>query len=647
MSTRRSATAAVSLLLAVLMTVLVTAASATAAPGSPQRPRSLEALVDGIVQRQLDEYRIPGAAVVVVSGGRQVLAKGYGVADIDRGTRVDAGRTGFFMGSDAKVFTAMAVLQQVERGSLDLKADVNRYLTRHKAGFTIKDSYPGRPVTVRDLLTHTAGFDNSIIGRATARPEDAERLGDSLAEHQPPRVRPPGKVSSYDNYGVALAGYLVELASGEPFAAYVDRHILRPLGMTRTSFAQPHPAAIATARAEGYRPDGKRQVRAEGQYGAWTPTGAAAVTTATDMGRLMLAQLAGGALDGHRVLGETLTRAMQHRQFANDPRLPGIGYILEERGGDGHRMLVKDGDIPGFHDNLALLPDRDTGVYVAYNGDGEDGRASWAGQELVNLVADHTFGTPRRAAAARMGETGKFTGFYRSTRTSHSDLTRAAALTSSVRVTAGPDSTLTTTGPLSRDPDVTEQHWVRIGDGLFQEKGGQERLALKDGKLFLASDPTVGYERLPWYESPVLHQQLLIGSLGVLLLSVAAWPIAALIGRRRGSTAAAPAPAGARLARLLAWTTGALLAGATVCFALLVADPNALNQTVFLGDSPMLTLVPVLAKTALATTAAVLVCAVIAWWRRWWGWAARIHYSAVALAAVLFLTVAGNYHLLG
>ncbi|MDW6064404.1 serine hydrolase domain-containing protein [Streptomyces sp. FXJ1.4098] len=87
-----------------------------------------------------------------------------------------------------------------------------------------------------------------------AAPGRAERLGDSLAEHQPPRVRPPGKVSSYDNYGVALAGYLVELASGEPFAAYVDRHILRPLGMTRTSFAQPHPAAIATARADGYRP---------------------------------------------------------------------------------------------------------------------------------------------------------------------------------------------------------------------------------------------------------------------------------------------------------------------------------------------------------------------------------------------------------
>ncbi|MEU5031574.1 hypothetical protein [Streptomyces milbemycinicus] len=79
----------------------------------------------------------------------------------------------------------------------------------------------------------------------------------------------------------------------------------------------------------------------------------------------------------------------------------------------------------------------------------------------------------------------------------------------------------------------------------------------------------------------------------------------------------------------------------------MVSDPNALNQTVFLGDSPMLTLVPVLAKAALATTAAVLVCAVIAWWRRWWGRAARIHYSAVALAAVLFLTVAGNYHLLG
>ncbi|MEC4017538.1 serine hydrolase domain-containing protein [Streptomyces sp. H27-D2] len=677
MAARRILVTVASALLGVAMVVLAvlgTAGQALAgqsvassrSPSPPQRPKSLGALVDGVVERQLKEYRIPGAAVVVVSGGRQVLAKGYGVAHIGRDTPVTADRTGFFMASDAKVFTATAVLQLAERGKLDLNADVNRYLK----SFKIKDSWPGQPVTVADLLTHTAGFDNSIIGRASASPERSESLGESLAAHQPRRVRAPGTVASYDNYGVALAGYLVEEVSGRPFASYLQQHVLRPLGMNRTSFAQPHPARVDAGLARGYRPDGKGQQAARGQYGAWSPTGAGAVTTAADMGRLLRAQLGGGRIDGHRVLSAKSNAAMHKRQFGNDPRMSGIGYILEERRRDGHRMLVKDGDVPGFHGNLALLPDRNTGVYVVYNGDGEDGRASFAGQELVNAVSDHYYGSAAKKSAERSPEkaagagadraaTGKstaaltpksgsdaeaFAGDYRSTRTSQSDLTRAAALTSSVHVSAASNGTLTTTGPLTRDPDVSEQHWVRVGPGVFQEKGGQDRIAFKNGDLQLDSDPTVAYERLAWYESPSLHQQLLLGSLAVLILSVLGWTVGAMVRRSRSAPVWTP---GARFARLLAWCTGALLATATGCFAMLVADPNALNQTVFLGDSPLLTVVPTLILAALATTGAVLVCAVLAWRRHWWGWAGRVQYTATALASVLFLAVAGAYHLVG
>ncbi|GAA4604976.1 hypothetical protein GCM10023195_17120 [Actinoallomurus liliacearum] len=111
-----------------------------------------------------------------------------------------------------------------------------------------------RPVTLENLLTHTAGFDDDIVGAAEADPADIESLGRNLAERQPARVRPPGTVVSYDNYGTALAGYLVEVASGKPFARYVDEHVLRPLGMTATTFAQPHPAAIEAARPGQARP---------------------------------------------------------------------------------------------------------------------------------------------------------------------------------------------------------------------------------------------------------------------------------------------------------------------------------------------------------------------------------------------------------
>ncbi|MDX3570934.1 serine hydrolase domain-containing protein [Streptomyces sp. ID05-47C] len=621
-----------------------------------QEGGSLSALLDELVPKQLADYRIPGASVVVVDRGGRTLTKGYGLADVEREVRSDPRRTGYFMASDAKLFTAVAVLQQVEKGKLSLDADVNRYLT----AFKVKDSYPDRPVTVRHLLTHTAGFDTSILGRGGTSPEPAGALGESLDKHQPKRVRPPGEVASYDNYGVALAGYLVEQVTGTPFATYVDRAVLTPLGMTRTTFARPD-ARTADALALGYRPDGGRQRAEDGQYGAWTPTGAGAVTTAADMGRLMSALLDGGG----PVLTRASTRAMLHRQFANDPRLPGVGYLLEERQRAGERMWVKDGDLPGFHGNLALLPASGVGVYVVYNGDGVDGSASYAGQELVNRVADRLgdggkgaaatpsatttdrgepAGKPSAGASAQLAQrdeaaSSPYSGYYRTTRTSTSDLTRVAALTTSVHVTADAGGALTTTG-LARDPRVGEQHWVPVAPGVFQERAGQDRIAFRDGRLALASDPTQVFEKLPWYQSPALHQQALLGGLAVLGAALLLLPLVAYVRRRK-----AKAPGG-RLAWTLAWVTGAILATATVCFIRLTGDGNALNRTVLVGDSPLLTLIPHLVAAAAAATALLLICTVVAWRRGWWPVAGRVTYTCHALAATVVVGLGAAYGLL-
>ncbi|MFH9859816.1 serine hydrolase domain-containing protein [Streptomyces sp. NPDC017202] len=631
-----------------------TAAGTGAGAASARQGGSLSALLDDLVPKQLAEYRIPGASVVVVDRGGRTLTKGYGLADVERGVRSDPRRTGYFMASDAKLFTAVAVLQQVEKGRLSLDADVNRYLT----AFKIKDSYPGHPVTVRHLLTHTAGFDTSILGRGGTAPEPAGALGESLGEHQPRRVRPPGEVASYDNYGVALAGYLVEQVTGTPFATYVHDAVLKPLGMTRTTFARPD-ARTAGSLALGYRPDGGRQRAEDGQYGAWTPTGAGAVTTAADMGRLMSALLD----DGGPVLTRTSTRAMLHRQFANDPRLPGIGYLLEERVRAGQRLWVKDGDLPGFHGNLALLPASGVGVYVVYNGDGVDGSASYAGQELVNRVADrlgdggegaaatpsaagrgNADGRPPADASARLARQDEaaaspYSGYYRTTRTSTSDLTRVAALTTSVHVTADADGTLATTG-LARDPRVGEQHWVPVAPGVFQERAGQDRIAFRDGRLALASDPTQVFDKLAWYQSPALHQQALLAGLAVLGAALLLLPVVAFVRRHR-----AKAPGG-RLAWTLAWLTGATLATATVCFVRLTGDGNALNRTVLVGDSPLLTLIPHLVAAAAAATALLLVCTVLAWRRGWWPVTGRITYTCHALAATVVVGLGAAYGLL-
>ena len=168
--------------------------------------RDVGAFVDGYVAHQLEDYGIPGATVSVVKDGEVIFAKGYGEADVKAEEPVVADETLFRIASTNKLFTATAVMQLVEEGRLDLDRDVNAYLD----DVEIPDTYPGQPVTLRHLLTHTAGFEERITGTLARDADDVAPLGEHLSENVPARVRPPGEVTSYSNYGVALAGHVVE-----------------------------------------------------------------------------------------------------------------------------------------------------------------------------------------------------------------------------------------------------------------------------------------------------------------------------------------------------------------------------------------------------------------------------------------------------
>ncbi|GAA5185259.1 serine hydrolase [Rugosimonospora acidiphila] len=607
----------------------------SAATGTPVDLSGIGSLIDATVTGQLAQDRIPGAAVVVVQNGTQVFAKGYGVADVKTGTPVDADTTEFFTGSVAKLFTATAVTQLIKQGRLDPAADVNRYLTT----FKIRDTYPGHPVTAEDLLTHTAGFDDNPVGADVANPADVPQLGAYLAAHQPPRVRPPGTATAYDNYGVALAGYLVETVSGEPFAQYVREHELAPLHMDATTFAQPHPPAIQAQLAHGYRPEGNAQTEENGQYGPWSPTGAGTVATAADLSRFMVAELG----DDPR-LGAGVAALTQQQHFTNTSRLPGMGYLFEQRPRNGHPLLFKDGDVPGFHSNLALLPDQGIGIYVVYNGDGRDGVASWDGKALIDDIVDRYLPDIRpRPATVADPNAAAYAGSYAPDRTSHTSVTKAAALVDAATVSVNADGTLTTTG-LSQNPDATAQHWTPIGKGEFLEQGGQDRIVF-DGKgnLFTTIDPTIDYNKLPWYLVPALQQSLLYGGVAVLLLGFLAFSVIAATRRLRKRPAH---PRAARAARLVAWTTGALSTLFTIGFVTMTADGNAFNRTIILG-SASLTALLALNTAATATTLAMLAGAVAAWYKSWWTRTGRIGYSILTIAALGYLLVALTYNLVG
>ena len=591
-------------------------------------------VVDGLVTAQLAEQDIPGAAVVVVRDGRQVFAKGYGVADVGARTPVDPERTAFFTGSTAKVFTATAAMQLVRDGRLALDEDVNRYLT----AFKIKDTYPGKPVTLRHLLTYTAGFDEHMLGLAERDPADVPPLGTSLKDWQPARVRPPGTRVAYDNYGVALAGYLVEVAARQPFAEYVEQHVLRPLGMSGTSFAVPLPDAVAGRLATGYRPSGGGFTAESGQYGPWTPSGTGPAGTPADMGRFMAAQLAGAeALGGPDVTGPLL-----RRQYAQDERMPGMGLTFEERPRNGHPRWYKDGDVPGFHSVMALLPEQRTGVYVVYNGDGADGNASFLGRQVADAVTDHYAPAARTAAAPRLtGDVSKYAGTYRSNRTSHSDLTRFNSLIANITVSAEDDGTLTTSG-ISPDPAKQTQHWVQTQPGLFTEKGGQDRIAFDGGTLVTSANPADSHERLAWYDAPTLHLGLLVAGAAAFLVAFVAFPVVAAV---RGVRHRPAHPLPARLTRALAWLAAALVTAFLTGISLVMADGNAVMEAVPLG-SPKLTALPYVATASFVAAIPLVAGLAAAWWKGWWGRTGRVSLTLLVLASVPFYKLCITYHLL-
>jgi CubicO group peptidase (beta-lactamase class C family) len=156
-----------------------------------------------------------------------------GYADIANRTPVDPETTLFNIGSITKLFTWTSVMQLVEEGKIDLDADVNTYLK----DFSIPDTYPGQPVTMRHLLTHSAGFEDQTIHQTVAEVEDLYPFRTYCKENIPARVYPPGTVISYSNYGTTLAAVVVEDVTGVPFEQYLNEHILSPLSMTKTSLS--------------------------------------------------------------------------------------------------------------------------------------------------------------------------------------------------------------------------------------------------------------------------------------------------------------------------------------------------------------------------------------------------------------------------
>ncbi|MDX1578806.1 MAG: serine hydrolase domain-containing protein, partial [Gemmatimonadota bacterium] len=217
--------------------------------GGPGDPAEFGAFIDAFFEAEMEESHIPGGVFLMVKDGEVFYAEGYGFANLEARVRVDPARTVFRVGSNSKTLTAAAVLTLLEDGRVDLDTDINEYLTRVR----VPNTYP-EEITLRHLLTHTAGLDERLFGQHARTREEALSLEEYLAEKLPPRTGPPGAVISYNDHGPSLAGLVVEEVSGRPFAEYVADRIFDPLGMTLSSFDSANlPPSVRGNLATAYR----------------------------------------------------------------------------------------------------------------------------------------------------------------------------------------------------------------------------------------------------------------------------------------------------------------------------------------------------------------------------------------------------------
>ncbi|MGH3696848.1 MAG: serine hydrolase domain-containing protein [Pseudonocardiaceae bacterium] len=399
-------------------------------------PAVLAGFFDDALPRWLARDRVPGAVVSVVSGGNTVFAKGHGQADVQRGVAFDASRSLVRIASITKLFTATAVMQQVEAGRLDLNADVNRYLK----AFQIPSTYP-EPVTLQTLMDHTAGFEDRFIGTGAPTAADVPALGDYLAAHIPARIRPPGEISAYSNYGAALAGYIVTQVSGAPYDHYVQRHLFDPLGMTRSTATEPVPGTLASDLAHSYDSDTSPLQSVLFWFDPMTPDGAIS-TTAADMTHFMIAHLHEGRFGNASILAPASVAEMHERSFTADPRLDGYAHGFKERTINGHRILMHDGSWEGFQSALMLVPGCDFGLFVSTNGTGGLNTLPELEDTFFDRFAPAAAIPGTASAATRTTAATAQAGFYEPARHNESTIEKLLTLLDPIPLTVGGDSTV-------------------------------------------------------------------------------------------------------------------------------------------------------------------------------------------------------------
>jgi len=602
--------------------------------------------LDGYMPISIGRANIPGAVVVVVKDGQILTSRGYGFSNVEKRTKVDPATTLFRPGSISKLFTWTAVMQQVEQGKLNLDADVNTYLD-----FKIPPRN-GKPVTLRNIMTHTAGFEEQVMDLIAIDQKKYVPYDQILKRWVPKRVYDPGTTPAYSNWATALAGYIVSRVSGEPFETYIQNHIFAPSGMKLATFAQPLPANLKPYMSEGYQNGVSKPYGYE--YVGVAPAGSLAAS-GDDMGRFMIAHLANGG-----PLLKPATAQLMHAT-ANDP-IPGaqkmsLGFYQSNI--NGHSVVSHGGDTVAFHSDLHLFLNDGVGLYVSFNSDGREGAAHALRGALLEEFADRYF--PGAADTRKLDDKSaranaeKLAGTWSTSRRSFSSFISIADLISQTKVSVGENGEPVVGGGIFNGLGGQPPKWIATGPMQWRDPDSHETLVAKviDGEAVRFSlgniAPIIVWDRTPWYQNSTWLLPLLYLSLAVLALTVIFWPVRAIVRKRYGSALGLEGRElkAYRYSRIAALAILGTLIGWVFAISAMFSDLNLLSAS-FL---PVVITLQVI--TIVAFIGGFLAMLWYAWivWSRAGGfkatWKAKLWSLLLVIAAFTALWVGFVYHLIG
>ena len=500
-----------------------------AEPTAPQLTAGdVEAFLDGVVPLQLEREDIAGATVAIVKDGKLLFAKGYGYSDVTNKKPVSPEVTMFRPGSVSKLFTWTAVMQLVELGKLDLDRDVNEYID-----YKIPDAF-GKPITLKNLLTHTPGFEEQVKDLITNRVETPD-LGAYLKTHIPGRIFPPGTVPAYSNYGAALAGYIVERVSGEPFDQYVQDHIFKPLAMTHSTFDQPLPSELAPNMSNGYK---LASDKAE-PFETVTPAPAGSLSSsAIDMAQFMIAHLQNGKYGDAKILNPETAQLMHSRLFGLDPAANAMAYGFYEESRNGHRIIGHAGDTECFHSDLHLVLDAGLGFFISYNsaGRGQVSPRTILWERFLDRYFPFT-PTPATTPDSVKQDIAVVSGTYEVSRRSESSFLKAFSLLGETTVSPAENDTIQVDSLLA--PNGKPKDWQEISPMIFREVDGQDLLVFKpdeSGRMQLIIPyPFMTFQKVGLWSNSKVMLPVVGVSLFIMLLTLILWFVAWLTRRHYGS----------------------------------------------------------------------------------------------------------------